>query len=112
MQRQASLQHYNSATRTVYVGDDPTKLRLPGVETGTAPARVAPRFYWRRRPGFDAAAVARGIAVRDLWAHADEHDLPASGAYPAAKVEAQTAIAQAAAGSEVPAKVVNKKEGA
>ena len=30
----------------------------------------------------------------------------------AAKVEAQTAIAQAAAGSEVPAKVVNKKEGA
>ncbi|KQX29375.1 CoA transferase subunit A [Variovorax sp. Root434] len=30
----------------------------------------------------------------------------------AAKIEAQTAIAQAAAGSEVPAKVVNKKEGA
>jgi len=36
--------------------------------------------------------------------------VPADAA--AAKVEAQAAIAQAAAGSEVPAKVVNKKEGA
>lgn len=56
-ERQAALQHYNSASRTIYIGADPTSLRLPGADSGAAPVRVVPRYYWRRSPIFDAAAV-------------------------------------------------------
>ena len=58
--------NYNSATRTVYIGTDPTLHRLPGTDTGAPPVAVPPRFYWRRAAGFNDGAVAP-----DPTAHAD-----------------------------------------
>ena len=63
--RQAAEQPYNSATRIVHVGTDPTMLRLPGATTGNAPAQLRPRFYWRRTPGFDVAIVPRAQPLVD-----------------------------------------------
>lgn len=65
----AMWQNYNATTRTVYVGTDPTLLRLPGATSGGPPQHVDRRFYWRRREGFDHARVAPdpvAVAARPL----------------------------------------------
>ena len=55
--RRSRLENYNSKTRTVYVGTDPTAHRRIGVTSLLPPAPIAPRYYWRRRVGFDQAAL-------------------------------------------------------
>ena len=68
-------ENYNAKTRTVYVGTDVSVHRTAGATSGAAPVHVVPRYYWRRTPGFDAAAVPPLVAGAAEDVAADDAEL-------------------------------------